>query len=238
MSARREIEVWPEECFGEAVASEILLDTRRILEGEGRASWLVSAGRDGEKVARAIASSPLLSGVPLQNLHVFFADERFSCDPSLLNCVQLSPFFSVLQGWGMEERNIHPFPQLSSAKEGALSYQKEIRDLGFENGCSISWLSCGPDGHVASIFPGKERKGDLTIWEEDSPKPPSCRMSVSLEFIRRSREVFLVAAQKEKREIVEEAECDFDDPLIPATFCQGREKSAWRFSSLTVGQTF
>ena len=54
MSARREIEVWPEECFGEAVASEILLDTRRILEGGGRASWLVSAGRDGEKVARAI----------------------------------------------------------------------------------------------------------------------------------------------------------------------------------------
>ena len=76
MWARREVEAWPEGCFAQAVASEILLDTRRILDFEGRASWLVSAGRDGEKVARGIASSPLLSGLPLQSLHVFFADER------------------------------------------------------------------------------------------------------------------------------------------------------------------
>ena len=238
MWARREVEAWPEGCFAQAVASEILLDTRRILDFEGRASWLVSAGRDGEKVARGIASSPLLLGLPLQSLHVFFADERFSKDPSLLNFCQLSPFFSVLKGWSMPEGNIHPFPQLSSAREGALAYEKEIRDLGFEGGCSAAWLSCGPDGHVASVFPGKERKGDIAIWEDDSPKPPKSRMSVSLEFIRRSREVFLVAAQKEKREIAEKAVRIFDDPQIPATFCRGREKSAWRFSTLTLPQTF
>ncbi|MBO6003887.1 MAG: 6-phosphogluconolactonase [Aeriscardovia sp.] len=238
MSAEREVEVWPDEAFGPAVASEILLDTRRILDFEGRASWLVSAGRDGEKVARAIASSPLLPGLPLQNLHVFFADERLSQDPSLLNFVQLSAFFSVLEGWGMPKTNVHPFLQLSSSKESALAYEKEIIDSGFENGCSVAWLSCGPDGHVASIFPGKERQGNLTIWEDRSPKPPKSRMSVSLEFIRRSREVFVVAAQKEKGEIVQKAIRTFDDPLIPATFCQGREKSAWRFSSLTLAQTF
>ena len=44
MSARREIEVWPEECFGEAVASEILLDTRRILEGEEKLAALRQLG--------------------------------------------------------------------------------------------------------------------------------------------------------------------------------------------------
>ncbi|MBR6440391.1 MAG: 6-phosphogluconolactonase [Aeriscardovia sp.] len=237
MWARREAEVWPEEAFGVAVASEILLDTRRILDFEGRASWLVSAGRDGEKVARGISSSPLLQGLRLQNLHVFFADERLSRDPSLLNFVQLSPFFSALEGWGMPKENVHPFPELSSSKESALAYEGEIRRLGFEGGCSVAWLSCGPDGHVASVFPGKEREGGITIWEDESPKPPKSRMSVSLEFIRRSREVFLVAAQKEKRGIVEKALRTFDDPLIPATFCQGREKSAWRFSTLTLPRT-
>ncbi|MBO6020595.1 MAG: 6-phosphogluconolactonase [Aeriscardovia sp.] len=238
MSAEREIEVWKEEAFGPAVASEILLDTHRILEREKRASWLVSGGRDGEKVARAIASSPLLKGLRLSCLHVFFADERFSSDPSLLNFNQLSPFLDVLKGWGMPEGNIHPFPQLSCAEEGAKAYEEEILSTGFGKGCSISWLSCGPDGHVASLFPARTHPDGLTAWEDDSPKPPSSRMSVSMRFIRSSMEVFLVAAQKEKREIVEKAVRIWDDPLIPATFCQGKEKSAWRFSSLTLPQTF
>ena len=238
MSAEREIEVWKEEAFGPAVASEILLDTHRILEREERASWLVSGGRDGEKVARAIASSPLLKGLRLSCLHVFFADERFSSDPSLLNFNRLSPFLDVLKGWGMPEENIHPFPQLGSAKEGAKAYEEEILSLGFGKGCSISWLSCGPDGHVASLFSGKSLGRGLTTWVGDSPKPPASRMSVSMEFIQSSLEVFLVAAQKEKREIVENAVRIWDDPLIPATFCQGKEKSAWRFSSLTLPQTF
>ncbi|MBQ5500178.1 MAG: 6-phosphogluconolactonase, partial [Aeriscardovia sp.] len=231
MLAERQIEVWKEEVFGPAVASEILLDTHRILEREKRASWLVSGGRDGEKVARAIASSPLLKGLRLSCLHVFFADERFSSDPSLLNFNRLSPFLDVLKGWGMPEENIHPFPQLGSAKEGAKAYEEEILSLGFGKGCSISWLSCGPDGHVASLFSGKSLGRGLTTWVGDSPKPPASRMSVSMEFIQSSLEVFLVAAQKEKREIVENAVRIWDDPLIPATFCQGKEKSAWRFSS-------
>ncbi|MBO6050294.1 MAG: 6-phosphogluconolactonase [Aeriscardovia sp.] len=238
MLADRQIEVWKEEVFGPAVASEILLDTHRILEREKSASWLVSGGRDGEKVARSIASSPLLEGLCLSSLHIFFADERFSHDPSLLNVSQLSPFLDVLKGWGMPSENIHPFPQLGSAEEGAKAYEEEIIDLGFSKGCSVSWLSCGPDGHVASLFPGKTHGSGLTAWENDSPKPPASRMSVSMGFIQSSLEVFLVAAQKEKREIVEKAVRIWGDPLIPATFCQGREKSAWRFSSLTLAQTF
>lgn len=238
MSAEREIEVWKGETLGTAVASEILLDTHRILNRQGRASWLVSAGRDGEKVARAISASPLLKGLELKRLYLFFADERFSKDPELLNFNQLSPFLDVLKGWGMPQENILPFPQLSSPEESAKKYEREIYRLGFEGGCSIAWLSCGPDGHVASLFPGKMRGRGLTTWEEDSPKPPLRRMSVTMGFIRKSLEVFLVAAQKEKREIAEKAVRIWDDPLIPATFCQGREKSAWRFSSLTLPQTF
>ncbi|MBQ1348587.1 MAG: 6-phosphogluconolactonase, partial [Aeriscardovia sp.] len=111
MLADRQIEVWKEEVFGPAVASEILLDTHRILEREKIASWLVSGGRDGEKVARSIASSPLLEGLCLSSLHIFFADERYSSDPSLLNVSQLSFFLDVLKGWGMPSENIHPFPQ-------------------------------------------------------------------------------------------------------------------------------
>lgn len=238
MLADRQIEIWKEEAFGPAVASEILLDTHRILKRGKRASWLVSGGRDGEKVARSIASSPLLEGLCLSSLHIFFADERYSSDPSLLNFNRLSFFLDVLKGWGMPEENIHPFPQLGSAKEGAKAYEEEILSLGFGEGCSVSCLSCGPDGHVASLFPGKGLGRGLTTWVCDSPKPPASRMSVSMEFIQSSLEVFLVAAQKEKREIVEKAVRIWADPLIPATFCQGKEKSAWRFSSLTLPQTF
>lgn len=237
MSAEREIEVWGEDVFGPAVASEILLDTHRIMR-EGKASWIISGGRDGEKVARSISCNPLLRDLRLNLLQLFFADERFSEDSSLLNATQLAPFLDVLKGWGMPEENIHPFPRLSCAKESAKAYEREIISLGFEGGCSLAWLSCGPDGHVASLFPGKMQRGRVATWVDDSPKPPSSRMSLTMDFIRKSREVFLVAAQEEKRPIAEKAVKVLDDPRIPATFCQGKEKSAWRFSSLTLERTF
>ena len=94
MLADRQIEVWKEEVFGPAVAAEILLDTHRILEREKIASWLVSGGRDGEKVARSIASSLLLEGLCLSSLHIFFADGIFTGTVDVLRDVGVGKFKS------------------------------------------------------------------------------------------------------------------------------------------------
>lgn len=67
-------------------------------------------------------------------------------------------------------------------------------------------LGVGPDGHVASIFPGhipSDAAEDRTVIAvHHSPKPPPTRVSFSLATIRATRQVVLLAAGEEKADAV------------------------------------
>jgi len=56
-------------------------------------------------------------------------------------------------------------------------------------------LGVGEDGHVASLFPGhRALKADgLTVGIHDSPKPPSGRVSLTMEALRDARSVLIIA---------------------------------------------
>merc|ERR1739848_875798 len=68
-------------------------------------------------------------------------------------------------------------------------------------------LGMGPDGHVASLFPNrKELAENPTSWilpVANSPKPPSERVTMTMDVINASQEVWLVAAGKGKAEVVQ-----------------------------------
>lgn len=232
MSAPRKVEAWDPGALEAAISSEILLDTRQILDGKGAASWLAAAGRDGEAVFRGICKNPMLQGVDVSKVSLFLADERFSKDPKDLNFGALSPYFDVLKGWGM--KNIYGFPQMQTPKESALAYGKILDRAG----CDLAWLSCGADGHVAGIFPSASLKPGEVVWDDNSPKPPKRRMSVGMDYVRKSGEIFVVAIQPEKAPAMKSAQSSFANPRLPVTFCQGRLKSKWYVSSLIGRQIF
>jgi 6-phosphogluconolactonase len=64
----------------------------------------------------------------------------------------------------------------------------------------ILLLGMGPDGHVASLFPGHEGLAatGATVGVHHSPKPPPERVSLTFDAIRAAREVWVVAAGAEK----------------------------------------
>lgn len=66
---------------------------------------------------------------------------------------------------------------------------------GFDGGLDVVLLGAGPDGHIASLFPGHEgldaQGACLAI--RDSPKPPPQRISLSLPVLEAAGAVILVA---------------------------------------------
>ncbi|CCD23991.1 6-phosphogluconolactonase SOL3 NDAI_0C03310 [Naumovozyma dairenensis CBS 421] len=71
-------------------------------------------------------------------------------------------------------------------------------------------LGCGPDGHTCSLFPGEshryllDEKAKKVMWCQDSPKPPSDRITVTLPLLGNSNEIFFVAEGSSKQDIMHE----------------------------------
>jgi 6-phosphogluconolactonase len=73
-------------------------------------------------------------------------------------------------------------------------------------------LGVGPDGHIASLFPGHPQLDDterIALIERQSPKPPSTRMTLSLPVLAGARTTIVAAFGAEKAGVIDEA---LEDP--------------------------
>ena len=84
-----------------------------------------------------------------------------------------------------------------------------VRD--FDGGLDVALLGAGPDGHVASLFPGRSHEGDgLTVAVRDSPKPPPERLSLSMGVLAATAHVRVWARGASKREALRAASMNDD----------------------------
>ena len=68
-------------------------------------------------------------------------------------------------------------------------------------------LGMGPDGHTASLFPGRPEASAshaLVIPIRDSPKPPPERVSLSAPRLSRARKVLFLVSGESKRQALTE----------------------------------
>lgn len=66
-------------------------------------------------------------------------------------------------------------------------------------------LGVGPDGHTCSLFPGHELLQEKTAWcasIEDSPKPPSSRITLTLPVVNHGHHIAFVAAGAGKQDML------------------------------------
>ncbi|MEJ5944777.1 6-phosphogluconolactonase [Pseudokineococcus basanitobsidens] len=95
----------------------------------------------------------------------------------------------------------------------------------------VLMLGVGPDGHVASLFPGRPTLGTpevAVVVEDDAPKPPALRLSLGLDAIRSAVEVWLVVAGDDKARAVARGLDDTEDvQRTPAVAARGRRATRW-----------
>lgn len=63
----------------------------------------------------------------------------------------------------------------------------------------VALLGMGPDGHIASLFPGHPWDGELVRYVDDSPKPPPRRMTLTRALLSTARSSILLATGEPKR---------------------------------------
>jgi 6-phosphogluconolactonase len=93
--------------------------------------------------------------------------------------------------------------------EAGAAYTRVLREkLGEPARIDLVLLGMGPDGHVASLFPGHRL---LRAWDrdvavlDDAPKPPLRRMTLTLRALTAARRVVVFATGAAKAAAIQEA---------------------------------
>jgi 6-phosphogluconolactonase len=168
------------------------------------------------------------SDVDWTRVVVWWGDERFVGPASPdRNAGQARAAFLDAVG----ATQVHEMPSSESATspdEGAAAYAAELREHGageFE----VVMLGVGPDGHVASLFPGWPTLDvdGIAVGVTGSPKPPPERISLTFPALRRSRAVWFLASGEEKAGAVAQALGGADLHDIPAAGVEGQDETIW-----------
>ncbi|HEY4913904.1 MAG TPA: 6-phosphogluconolactonase [Candidatus Dormibacteraeota bacterium] len=99
---------------------------------------------------------------------------------------------------------VHRMPAELGPDEGAGLYAHVVASMA---PLDVVLLGVGEDGHTASLFPGHPalKASGLVIGIRDSPKPPSKRVTLTLNALQSARRVIILATGAGKAEAVARA---------------------------------
>ncbi len=201
----------------------------------------LTGGGMGSRVLAAVAASPLRAAVDWTGVHLWWGDERFlpAGDPER-NETQARA--ALLDALPLPPENVHAVPPagpgVASPHDAAVAYAAELARFAADRddagpavpAFDVLMLGVGPDGHVASLFPGQPGIGVLdrtTVGVTHSPKPPPQRVSLTLPAIEAAEEVWLVVAGRDKADAVRRALAGADPAELPAAAVRGRARTLW-----------
>src|SRR6185312_4040461 len=97
----------------------------------------------------------------------------------------------------------------------------------------------GPDGHIASLFPGFPQLHETerrVVEVFDSPKPPPVRISMTFPPLNNSERVWFLVAGEGKAEAVARALGSGTLEDTPATGAHGTDESLWLLDVAAASQ--
>ncbi len=214
-----------------AVAGELLarLDSA---QRAGRVPQIaLTGGSIADAVHREVSRLSPDSGVDWARVVVWWGDERF-VEPGSPDRNAGQAWAAFLDAVAVDPANVHEMASTADADSvdaGAAAYSQVLREHGageFE----VLMLGVGPDGHVASLFPGHpalDVDDRIAVGVTDSPKPPPGRISLTLPALNRARAVWFLASGEEKSGPVAAALGGADLHETPAAGVSGQTETVW-----------
>ncbi len=223
--------------LAKAAAARVVTKLVDAQASAGGASLVLTGGGIGTAVLRELAAAPARDAVDWRHLDIWWGDERFlpSGDPER-NEVQAEQ--ALLRYVDTDPARVHRMPA-SDGPDGpdpeaaAARYADELRrsaqpqDHGPVPAFDVLLLGIGPEGHVASLFPGMPALYDErpVVAVRGAPKPPPTRLTLTLPAIQRAREVWLLATGQEKAGAVRVALSDAGPVQVPAAGARGQQRT-------------
>ena len=215
MTAELETIAHPDKDVLAADTAERALDVLREVQDErGEATIVLTGGSMGSAVLAALAASPRRDEVDWSRVNVWWSDERFVAEDSPHRNYRQA--VDALAGSvSLDPDRVHPMgsaDDFATADDAARDYRDELAaaaDAEHRAGgvprFDLSLLGLGPDGHVASLFPGTAQVHEqraTVLGVQDSPKPPPVRVSMTLPLINAAHRVWFLVAGADKAEAV------------------------------------
>jgi 6-phosphogluconolactonase len=208
---------------GEAVARRAALEIARGLDSARRAHGVahlaLSGGTTPARTYELLASECS----DWDGVEVWFADERCVGPEDEQSNYRLARE-TLLDAAGVPDERVHRMEGELGPEEGAARYARALRarvpaqdggaphatgktdETDAVSALDVIVLGIGPDGHVASLFPGAPTLDAhalaVCLAVHDSPKPPPERITLSLQVLRAARSCVLLATSASKADAV------------------------------------
>jgi 6-phosphogluconolactonase len=236
------------ELLAKAVAARLVTRLVDAIAARGHASLVLTGGGIGTLVLAELDAAPARDAVDWRHLDIWWGDERFvpTGDPernetgarkALLDRVDISP------------ERVHPMPgpdgpdgpdpEAAAARYAEwLLAASQPEDHSQVPSFDILMLGIGPEGHVASLFPGmpalyEER---TVVAVHGSPKPPPTRLTLTLPAITAAREVWIIASGDDKASAVRLALSGAGPVQVPAAGARGRQQTLFLLDRAAAAQ--
>ena len=177
----------------------------------------LTGGTLGNELTRALVTDWNTHPDMYQGLHMWWSDERFVNRSSAEQ--NSSPALNSVTNKNVTIHMLRASDEVESIDVAVKDY---LAQLG-ENFMDLTILGLGPDGHIASLFPGAAHIDRLekVIAITDSPKPPSVRATFTLSMINTSTLVWIIAAGASKADAV--TKIIEGDLSIPASYVRAAD---------------
>lgn len=205
--------------LAEEVTAQILLAIESGLLANGVFHLVLTGGTLGVQISESLRSAWNAAPELYQGLHIWWSDERFvDLDSNERNA---APLHGKLTNKNIALHESLAPNSPATIEDAVTHYESALEGVSID----LNILGVGPDGHVASLFPGiadlDDQRNIFAIT--DSPKPPAARISFTMKFINQAKEVWIVAAGESKAEAV--AKIIDADLSIPASYVSAKVRT-------------
>lgn len=213
------------------VASRLLAVVAEA-QGRGRTPQVVlTGGTIADAIHREVARLSPDSPVDWSRVGLWWGDERFVAAGSPeRNAGQARAAF--IDAVGVPAAHVHEVAsteQSPDVRAAATAYAAEVAAV---EEFDVVMLGVGPDGHVASLFPGFDQvhvEDEPVVAVTGSPKPPPERVSLTFASLNRTRATWFVVSGEGKAEAAARALAPDSTTLAetPAIGARGRLETVW-----------
>jgi len=221
-----------------AVADALLARLAELQAGGVVPQVGLTGGSIADELHRALAARSAGSAVDWSRVELWWGDERFvPSDSPDRNAGQARA--ALLDRVAVDPSRVHEVPGSDVAADvdaAAAAYSATIREHG-AGGFDVLLLGIGPDGHIASLFPGHpglEVDDRIAAGVRESPKPPPERVTLTFGALARATSVWFIAGGADKGPAVAATLAVGDRPAtpdevreVPARGVRGLEDTVW-----------